>query len=542
MVVGLLGILRAGGAYLPLDPGHPPERLAYMLSDAGAPMLVTQSAVAERLPAGVQRVVLLDADAAAIAARPSGAPSSGAGPDNLAYVIYTSGSTGRPKGVCIAHRALVNYLRWASEAFETSLGSGSPVSIPLAFDMTISSLYLPLLAGTRVILPREGDELPSLQRLLRSSEDLSFLKVTPSHVEYLNEALLPQDLAGRVRSLIVGGEALTAATLQPWRDHAPATRLINAYGPTETVVACSAYEIRPTDPKIGPVPIGHPIANASFYIVDRHGAPVPVGISGELCIGGAGLARGYLGRPGLTAERFVPSPFGDGERLYRTGDLACWRGDGNVLFLGRLDEQVKIRGFRIEPGEIEALLMDHAAVHQAVVMAHDDEPHEKRLVAYVVPSREVSASALRAHLQARVPAYMVPSAIVMLEKLPLTSNGKIDRAALSIPEDGLAAKAFVSPRTPTETVLAQCWADLLHVERVGSADHFFELGGNSLSAARFAARVGQLLEVELPLRAVFENPVLGDLADCIDTLRWHAAHSAERGLLDADLDREVGTL
>jgi amino acid adenylation domain-containing protein len=541
MMVGLLGILKAGGAYLPLDPSYPADRLAYMLIDAQAAVVVTQAALAGRLVGGAQRV-LLDGDRATIAAYPTSAPISGARPDNLAYVIYTSGSTGRPKGVCIEQRAVVNYLRWASQAFATQYGSGSPVSIPLAFDMTISSLYLPLLAGTRVILPREGDELPLLQRLLRSSEDLTFLKVTPSHVEYLNEVVPPRELAGRVRWLIAGGEALTAATLQPWRDHAPGTRLINAYGPTETVVACSIYEIGLDDPAHGPVPIGRPIANTRFYIMDRHGGLAPVGIAGELCIGGAGLARGYLGLPGLTAERFVPSPFANGERLYRSGDLTCWRSDGNVEFLGRLDEQVKVRGFRIEPGEVEAVLMDHVAIHQAVVTSHGDGGHERRLAAYVVLAHEISAAALRTYLQARLPAYMVPSAIVMLPKMPLTSNGKIDRRALSIPETGAPVIAFVAPRTPTETVLAKCWADLLQVQRVGSTDNFFELGGNSLSAARLAARVGELLDAELPLRAIFESPVLGDLAERIDTMRWHGQHAAEHGLVDGDGDREVGAL
>jgi amino acid adenylation domain-containing protein len=542
MVVGLLGILKAGGAYLPLDPSYPIERLAYMISDAGVPVLLTQAAVADRLPSGTQRVVLLDGDGAAIAAQPSSGPKSGVSAANLAYVIYTSGSTGRPKGVCIEQRSLVNYLRWASEAFDTTNGGGSPISIPLAFDMTISSLYLPLLAGTRVILPREGDELPLLHRLLRSHRDLSFLKITPSHVEYLNDVLPPEDLAGRVRFLIVGGEALTASTLQPWRDHAPGTRLINAYGPTETVVASSVYEIGPADPTSGPIAIGGPIANASYYVVDRHLMPLPVGIAGELCIGGAGLARGYLGRPGLTAERFLPSPFGDGERLYRTGDLTCWRPDGNVMFLGRLDEQVKIRGFRIEPGEIEALLLDHAAVQQAVVIAGDDERQGKRLLAYVVPSREVSTSVLRAHLQARVPQYMVPSDIVMLDKLPLTSNGKIDRRALSIPDVSVTVRTYVAPRTSTESLLAKCWIDVMRIERVGSTDDFFELGGNSLSAARFVARAGEALGVELPLRTVFESPVLCDLAECVDTLCWHAMHSSQLHAPEAEINREFGTL
>ena len=391
MVVGLIGILEAGGAYLPLDPAYPADRLAFMLADAGAPVLVTQSALLDRLPAHEARVVCLDADAALIAQHPATTPALALDPDHPAYVIYTSGSTGRPKGVSVTHGGLRNYLTWALDAYRPDLGAGAPVLTPLAFDATVTSLFLPLLSGRLVQLLPEDRQFDMLAARHAGADKFSLLKLTPAHVDVLNQSMPIAHLAEMAHCLVIGGEALNTETLAPWRRHAPDTRFINEYGPTETVVGCAVYEVGLSDLDGGTVPIGRPIWNTRVYVLDAGLEPVPAGVAGELYIAGAGLARGYLGRAGLTAERFVADPFGPaGNRMYRTGDLARWRADGVLEFLGRADHQVKLRGFRIEPGEIETVLIGHPSVAQAVVVAR-----EERLVAYVVAASGQSVDASR---------------------------------------------------------------------------------------------------------------------------------------------------
>jgi len=516
MVVGILGILKAGGAYVPLDPTYPRERLAFMLEDTGAPVLLTQERLASRLPArGVKRLCL-DADRESIAREPIDNPVSGAGPESLVYVIYTSGSTGTPKGVMIHHRGLVNYLSWGVEAYRVAEGQGSLVHSSIGFDLTITGLYAPLLVGKPVTLIREA-EAESLAEALRAQEDLSLVKLTPAHLTVLNHLLPPEAAARRTRAFVIGGEALSWQSLSFFQRYAPETRLINEYGPTETVVGCCVYDAAGGPGAPGSVPIGRPIANTALYVLDAHLQPVPIGVPGELYIGGDGVARGYLNRPDLTRERFPPDPFGGapGARMYRTGDLCRYRADGNLEFLGRLDHQVKIRGFRIELGEIESLLAQHPAVRDAVVIAREDSPGDRRLVAYLVAreARLPGADAMRSYLKASLPEPMIPAAFVELPALPLSPNGKVDRRALPAPDGQRPEheRAFVAPRTPAEEVLAGIWAEVLRIDRVGALDSFFTLGGDSILAIQVISKA-QRAGLGLSVRQLFQHQTVAALA------------------------------
>jgi amino acid adenylation domain-containing protein len=515
MVVGLLGILKAGGAYLPLDPSYPQERLAFMLEDARASILVTQAALLQQLPAHAAQVVRLDADHEEIARQSTAAPASNVGPDNLAYVIYTSGSTGKPKGVMNTHCSIVNRLWWMQDAYDLTPADRVLQKTPFGFDVSVWEFFWPLMFGARLIVARPaGHKDPSYLADLVWHEGVTIMHFVPS---MLQEFLEVADLVccGSLRDVVCSGEALPVDTQNKFLAQLP-SRLHNLYGPTEAAVDVSAWHCKLT-PGSTHVPIGHPINNISLYVLDRLLEPVPIGVAGELYIGGVGLARGYLGRPGLTAERFVPSPFREGERLYRTGDLARWRSDGELEYLGRIDQQVKLRGYRIELSEIEATLATHPDVRQAVVVAREDEPGEKRLVAYVVAQADAALerNGLRAHLKMSLPDYMVPFAFVMLAALPLTPNGKVDRRALPVPEAGAGVvhQDYEAPRTPVEEALSEIWREVLRLERVGVHDNFFELGGHSLLATRVMARVCEVLRVELPLRAMFEAPSILELGE-----------------------------
>ena len=522
MVVGLLAILKAGGAYLPLDPSYPPERLAFMLTDAAAPVLVTQDAVAGQLPASWAYVISLEGEADRINRQPASLPQVELGPDNLAYVIYTSGSTGKPKGVMVRHGGLTNYLHFAASQYGVGSRTGSVARLPISFDAAVTSIFPALLCGGTVLVPPADDcntvsDLPLLE-----GHPHGLLKITPAQLVFNCQ---DADREGEC-TIIIGGEALLAQDVTKWNGRR-GYRLINEYGPTETVVGCSIHELGPDDFVGTTVPIGRPISNTRLYVLDGDLEPVPVGVSGELYIGGCGLARGYLGRPGLTAERFVASPFGRGERLYRTGDLVRYLPDGNLVFLGRLDHQVKLRGFRIELGEVEACLLGHVGVAQAAVLVREDDPGEKRLVAYAV-AREgqvPGAGELREHVRRHLPDYMVPSAFVLLDALPLTSNGKVDRKALPAPEGRPDVGAYAAPESPAEELLAGIWSEVLKLERVGRNDNFFELGGHSLLATNVIARIYETFEVELPLRALFEAPTVVDLA-----VKVEAAQREDLGL------------
>jgi amino acid adenylation domain-containing protein len=526
MVVGLLAVLKAGGAYVPLDPAYPADRLAFMIDDARTPVLLTEPRHRDILPVTEASIVDLDGDGQAFASEPGDNLPGGAGLDNLAYVIYTSGSTGRPKGAMIHHRGLANYLAWAARAYAVHRGEGAPVHSSIAFDLTVTALLAPLAAGRRVDLLDEGLGIEQLAAALRDPRGYSLVKITPAHLRALGDQLGADRLAGHTRAFIIGGEQLTAEHVAAWREHAPETELVNEYGPTETVVGCCIYRVPEDGPVAGPIPIGRPIAGARLYVLNRALEPVPAGIAGELYIGGVGVARGYLHRPRLTAERFVPDPFGNepGARLYRTGDLARWRPDGNLEYLGRVDHQVKIRGYRVEPGEVEDALVQHPSVREAAVVAHEYGPDDRRLVAYIIapPDAEApSAADLRQYLGGSLPEPMIPSAFVVLESLPLTPNGKVDRAALPAPgrDRSVAEVAFVPPRGPVEDQLAGIWSAVLGVDRVGASDDFFDLGGHSLLATQVVSRIRDAFGVSLPLGEFFETPTIAGVARWIEERR-----------------------
>jgi amino acid adenylation domain-containing protein len=517
-VVGVLGILKAGGAYLPLDPAYPRERLAFILEDTQAPVLLTQSKLVERLPESNAKLLCLDTDWERIAQQATQNPVSGVTSDNLAYAIYTSGSTGKPKGTLIPHRGLVNYLTWCRQAYTVEQGKGATVHSSLAFDLTITGLFSPLLVGLPVKLLPEDPSINSLSTALRHESNLSLVKITPAQLTMLSQQLSPSEAAGRTRAFIIGGENLAAESITFWQDFAPDTMLVNEYGPTETVVGCCIYRVPQGKHQSGSVPIGRPIANTQLYILNQHLQPLPTGVPGELYIGGIGLAWGYLNHFELTAETFIPNPFSHvpGTRMYKTGDLVQYLPDGNLEFLGRVDHQVKIRGYRIELEEIEAVLAQHPAIHSVVVLVREDEPGDQRLVAYVVPAQEVMLpiNELRSFLSEKLPEYMVPSAFVLLKELPLTFNGKVNRRALPAPEQTRPklAETFVAPRTSVEERLAEIWAGILRLERVGIHDNFFDLGGHSLLATQLISRLHDVFQVEPPLRLFFEAPTIADLA------------------------------
>ncbi|HWN42411.1 MAG TPA: amino acid adenylation domain-containing protein [Thermoanaerobaculia bacterium] len=509
LLTALLAVLKSGGFYVPLDPSYPPDRLAWVLEDARVLVLLTQASVRGVLPETRAWVIELGSTAAWQDESPDDLEPL-AGPENLAYAIYTSGSTGRPKGVQIRHRSAVNFL--ASMAGEPGMALDDVLLAvtTVSFDIALLELLLPLWAGARVVIASREDAADGarLARLLDSAE-ATVLQATPSTWRMLLET----GWQGRtgLRALC-GGEALPCDLADRLLEVTP--ELWNLYGPTETTVWSAVQRVVEG---ARPVPVGRPIANTEVYVVDGAFEAVPVGVPGELFIGGEGLARGYLGRPDLTAERFVPDAFGPpGDRLYRTGDLARWLPAGELELLGRIDHQVKVRGFRIEPGEIEAVLERHPGVAQAVVVAREDTLGDRRLVAYIVARQKPAptASELRALAQRELPGYMVPSAYVTLEALPLTPNGKMDRKALPAPEDSRPASAgeTTAPEGPVEELLASTWQAVLGLASVARDDHFFDLGGHSLRATQVAVRLGAALGVEIPLRVLFEAPILSDLA------------------------------
>ncbi|HEU4880737.1 MAG TPA: amino acid adenylation domain-containing protein, partial [Longimicrobium sp.] len=507
------GIMKAGAAYVALEPTHPADRLGYVLQDSGARVLVSQSWLAEGLPEARPETLWIDRMADVLAREPAERPESGVTAENLAYIYYTSGSTGRPKGVLMHHYGPVNYFAWAREEYLSAGGSGAPVFSSMAVDLTLAN-FVPLFAGQPVELLPEGPGVEALADVLRRGPRYAMIKITPTHLSLLNQVLSPEDAVRAAATLVIGADNLMAEPTLFWARHAPAVRLLNEYGPTETVVGCSLYEIPAGRHAEGRIPIGRPIQNLTHYVLDARMQPAPVGVAGELYIGGVGVGRGYLGRPGLTAEKFVPDPFAaPGERFYRTGDRARWLPDGELEFLGRIDFQVKVRGYRIELGEIEERLKDHPGVRHAAVLIREDTPGDTRLVAYWVGDGPVEVESLRAHLGERLPAYMVPAAYVRLEELPLGRTGKLDRKALPAPEgDAFARHGYEAPQTEAEQALAEIWAEVLGIERVGRWDHFFELGGHSLLAVRVTSRVRQVLGVEMPLGEVFARPVLSDFA------------------------------
>jgi len=502
-----------------LDPSYPTERLAFMLDDARVAVLLTRQSLFERLaqPLPQGQVICLDADWQRIAQESEQNPPSHASSEHLAYVIYTSGSTGQPKGAMILQGGLINYLTWCELAYPVAAGQGTVVHSPIAFDLTVTGLFAPLLQGRRVVLVSEELGMEGLSTALSREYDLSLIKITPSHLQLLGQQLSPEKAARRTRAFVIGGENLLPEHIAFWREHAPQTALINEYGPTETVVGCCVHRVADDEPPAPSIPIGRPIINTQLYILDERLRPVPIGVSGELYIGGAGVARGYPNRPELTAERFVPDPFSaeSGARMYKTGDLARYFANGNIECLGRADHQVKIRGFRIELGEIESLLSRHPAVRESVVVARTDGPGDKFLVAYWVAAEEpaISPAELRSFLKQKLPDYMIPAAFVALDALPLTANGKVDRRALPDPGQtrSAAQETYEAPRTAMESVIAEIWRDVLHLDRVGVQDNFFDLGGHSLLCLPVMARVEKQLGVRITARDLILQ-TLGQLA------------------------------
>ncbi|HST62152.1 MAG TPA: amino acid adenylation domain-containing protein, partial [Longimicrobium sp.] len=473
MMVGLLAVLKSGGAYVPLDPAYPAERLAYMLDDSDPAVVLSQRALRDGIGSTGAPVLELDEAAPAWGHHLATNPERGTlTPEHLAYVIYTSGSTGRPKGVGVPHRAVVNALSWMQDLAGLAADDTVLHKTPYSFDASLRELLPALLVGARLVLARpEGHRDPAYLLELMQREGITTLHAVPSLLQALvDEGGLAACHA--LRTVMCGGEALPAELVRRFADQAPWARLYNVYGPTEAAVDVTAWPCTGRPDASAMTPIGSPMANVRIYLLDPAGEPVTVGVAGELHIGGVQVARGYLGRAALTAERFVPDPFSTegGARLYRTGDRARWRADGAIEYLGRLDFQVKVRGFRIELGEIEGALRGSEGVADCVVVAREDVPGEKRLVAYVVG--DVEAGALREHLLRELPEYMVPAAFVSLDALPLTANGKLDRKALPAPEYASAEEKHVAPRTPVEEVLAGIWAEVLRLERVGVEESF----------------------------------------------------------------------
>ncbi len=516
MVVGLLGILKAGGAYVPLDPTYPKERLAFMLEDAHVPVLLTQRRLVEGLPRHVATVVCLDEDVPIIGEESARNPVSGAVAENLAYVIYTSGSTGRPKGVMITHRGICNRLRWMQGAYHLTEADRVLQKTPLSFDVSVWEVFWPLLTGARLVVAKPGGHLdPAYLLKLISDQGITTLHFVPSMLRvFLEERGL--DACHSVRRVICSGEPLTVALQERFFERL-AAELHNLYGPTEASIDVTCWSCTRTGGR-QTVPIGRPIANTQIYILDSHVCPVPVGIAGELHIGSVGLARGYLNQPALTAEKFIPDPFSNaaGARIYRTGDLARYLRDGTVEFLGRMDGQVKVGGCRIELKEIEAVLDRHPAVREAVVVARDDLPGGRGLVAYVLPQPESAPTAreLRSVLKRLLPDYMVPAAFVLVDTLPLMPNGKLDTRALPSVEAARpeVAEAYVAPRNRVEALLADAWAQALGIDKVGVHDNYFELGGASLQILLIVAKVnaeGLHLSPEMFL----QYPTIAELAE-----------------------------
>jgi amino acid adenylation domain-containing protein len=536
MLVGLLGIFKAGGAFLPLDPTFPQERMIFMCVDAQVSTLLTQEKLIAHLPADNLHVLCLDTDWERVAQERTIQPESTVTGAHLAYVMYTSGSTGKPKGVLIPHQGICNYLIWCAEAYGAVHGLGAPVQSSIAADAIFPSLFAPLLVGTRVVMLPESQSLESLNDALRYRGGFSMIKITPTQLEVLNHQLPEMDASGWVRTLVVGAEALRGDILHFWQEHADGTILLNEYGPTETVVGCSIYHIPDDRLSTGPVPIGLPIANIEFYVLDAQMQLQPVGVPGELYIGGDGVAWGYLNRPELTAAAFVPHPFSQepGARLYKTGDLVRYLPDraANIEFLGRIDQQVKIKGYRVELGEVEAALAEHETVEQVVVLAREDMAGAKQLAAYVVPAHgtTLQLNELRSFLQQKLPDYMLPAAFVLLDRLPLTATGKVDTRALPTPERVHSAvnKEFVDPQTAVEKQVAEIWSEVLHLNKIGLHDNFFELRGDSLLATQVVARIRKTFHVELTLRHFFGIPTVAGLAADIEQARQQAQGDDEK--------------
>jgi amino acid adenylation domain-containing protein len=508
MIVGMLAILKAGGAYVPLDPAYPQERIAFMLQDTAAPIVLTQQRLCSQLESYDTQLLCLDTDWSTIAQSSDSTPASTILPDNLAYVIYTSGSTGRPKGVMISHHNAVAMLIWAARTFPPEDLQGTLAVTSICFDLSVYEIFLPLSQGKTIILARNALHLLTLP----ARDQVTLINTVPSAIKELVQA---DGIPHSVRTVNLAGEPLKRVLVQQVYAQANVQRVYNLYGPSEDTTY-STFVMVERDELHEPT-IGRPIGNTQAYILDRWMQPVPVGVTGELYLGGDGVSRGYLKQPALTARRYVPDPFGQkpGGRLYYTGDVVRYTKEGDIEFLGRSDHQVKIRGFRIELGEIDAILSQHPGIASVVVVAHENTPGEKRLVAYYVAAQETAPtiSELRRHIQAHLPDYMVPSVFVRLDVMPLTPTGKINRRVLPEPEKSRPdiEAAYAAPRTPIEETLVAIWEEVLQLEDIGIHDDFFELGGQSLLAAQVTSRLNARLDTSLSFSFLFEHPTISSL-------------------------------
>ncbi|HEY0607750.1 MAG TPA: amino acid adenylation domain-containing protein, partial [Herpetosiphonaceae bacterium] len=544
LVVAMLGVFKAGGAYVPFDPAYPAERLHWLFSDSQVALVLTQQRLLESLPTADVPLLAVDQDWAQIATQPISDPALVTSPDQLAYMIYTSGSTGTPKGVMLAHRGVINNLMVHQATSCLSTDDRMLLNYSISFDPSVWSIFLPLITGAQLVLvPSEVRyDSAALVRAI-AEQGISVFGVSPSQLAVLIEE--PGITAcTALRYVVCGGENLSRELQARFFARLPAV-LCNAYGPTEATIDTTFWHCARVDAPQGSV-IGRPLANIQVYVLDRAMQPVPVGVPGELYVGGIGLARGYHRRPDLTAERFVPDLFGNGGgRLYKTGDLVRYRTNGALEFLGRIDQQVKLRGFRIELGEIEATLEQHEAVQSAVVMIREDRPGDKRIVAYVVEEQRTKeqntddspspakrerglggeglTASLRSFLAERLPEYMIPSAFVLLDTLPLTPSDKLDRRALPAPDvQDEDVRAIIAPRTPVEEVIAGVWASVLGREQISVDDNFFALGGHSLLATQVITRLRTVLGLDLPLRLLFEAPTIAGFAAHLAVQSPHA--------------------
>jgi amino acid adenylation domain-containing protein len=545
MIVGLLGILKAGGCYVSLVPDNPKSRLAHQLTETAAPVVLTQGHLLERLPEFTGSTICLDRDAQLLDEQPITNPDPVSQPDDLVYVIYTSGSTGVPKGVAVRHCNLVNYSHFICKRLELDKypeGLNFATVSTISADLGNTCIFPSLISGGCLhVIPFEMAMAANVYAKYTAAHPIDVLKITPSHFTTLLNA--PEGPAVIPRKfLIMGGEASGWHLLDRIQQASDCT-VINHYGPTEATVGCCTFNTRKSDVSMwnpATIPIGKPIANDEVYILDRHLQPVPVGVAGELCIGGAGLANGYLNQPGQTAERFIRHPFSKdaSARLYRTGDLARFLPDGSIEFMGRIDHQVKIRGFRVEPAEIEAMVKQYPSVKQNVVLPYEDKSGEKRLAAYVVSAKPIKSEELRAFLLQQLPEYMVPSAVVMLDSLPLTANGKVDIRALPSAEEGQSQseREFIDPRNPEEEKVVAIWTEVLKLDRVSVDDNFFELGGHSLLATQIISRIRNMFRVQMPLHSFLETPTVAGLAEKISQCPPAESEEEEMARLLQELD------
>ena len=523
MIVAILAVLKAGGAYVPLDLAYPEDRLAFMLTDTQAPILLTQPSLIKSLPKHSAKVISLSPDWEIFSGESMEDPATKVSRENVAYVIFTSGSTGKPKGVVVTHQNVVRLFTQTEHWYHFNAKDVWTLFHSYAFDFSVWEIWGALLYGGRlVVVPYLVSRSPGEFYELLAREQVTVLNQTPSAFRQLiwaeASAKTKQDL--NLRYVIFGGEALELQSLKPWFDlHGDDQPLfVNMYGITETTVHVTYRPIKQIDlANAAPSVIGVPIPDLQLHVLDENLRPVPPCVPGEMFVGGAGVARGYLNRPELTRERFIPNPFSQtpGARLYRTGDLAQYHANGELEYLGRIDHQVKIRGFRIELGEIETALNRHPAIRESVVLAYEDSDGDKRLISYLVSNYVISSTDLRAFLGKTIPDYMIPSAFVFLETLPLTPNGKVDRKALPLPgslRPSINAE-FVAPQTPMEIAIAEIWSEIFGLEKIGANDNFFDLGGHSLLAVQVLVRIRERRGIELPLQALFDAPTVHQLAE-----------------------------